>query len=80
VRYKDYMDVFREDRAETLAPHRAIVHAIDLKPGFNIPYGTIYNLSEVEIKTLKGYIESNLANGFIERSSLPASALIIVAK
>jgi hypothetical protein len=80
VRYKDYVDVFSKDRAETLAPHRPIDHAIDLEPGFNIPYGRIYNLSEVELKTLKAYIETNLANGFIQRSSSPAAAPILFAK
>jgi len=80
VRYKDYVDVFSKDRAETLAPHRPIDHAIDLEPGFNIPYGRIYNLSEVELKTLKAYIETNLAKGFIQRSSSPAAAPILFAK
>jgi len=66
--------------AETLAPHRPIDHAIDLEPGFNIPDGWIYNLSEVELKTLKAYIETNLANGFIQRSSSRAAAPIVFAK
>jgi hypothetical protein len=56
VRFKDHVDVFSKDRAVTLAPHRTIDHAIDLEPGFNIPWGRIYNLSEVELKTLKAYI------------------------
>jgi hypothetical protein len=80
VRYKDYVDVFSKDRAETLAQHRRIDHAIHLEPGFNIPYGQIYNLSEVELKTLKANIETNLANGFIRRSSPPTAALILIAK
>jgi hypothetical protein len=80
VRYKDYVHVFSKDRAETPAAHRPIDHTIDLEPGFNIPYGRIYNFSEVELKTLKAYIKTNLANGFIQRSSLPAAAPIIFAK
>jgi hypothetical protein len=60
------VDVFSKDWAETLAPHRPIDHVIDLEPGFNIPYGRIYTLSEVELKTLKAYIETYLANGFIQ--------------
>jgi len=47
---------------------------------FNLPYGRIYNLSEVKLKTLKAYIETNLANGFIQRSSSPAGAPILFAK
>jgi hypothetical protein len=66
MRYKDYVDVFSTDRVKTLAPHQPFDHAIDLEPDFNIPYGRIYNLSEVELKTLKAYMEINLANGFIK--------------
>jgi len=80
VRYKDYVDVFSKDRAETLSPHRPIDHAIDLEPDFNLPYGRIYNLSEVELISLKAYIETKLANGFIQRSSSPAAAPILFAK
>jgi hypothetical protein len=80
VRYKDYVDVFSKDRAETLAPHWPIDHAIDLEPGCNIPYGRIYILSDVELNTLKAYIETNLANGLIQRSSSPAAAPTLFAK
>jgi hypothetical protein len=51
-----------------------------LEPGHQLPYGRIYNLSEVELRTLKAYIETNLANGFIQRSSSPAAAPILFAK
>jgi len=54
VRYKDYVDIFSKDRAENLAPCRPIDHVIDLEPSFNIPYGRIYNLSEVELKNSHG--------------------------
>jgi len=74
------VDVFSKTKAETLAPHRPIDHAIDLEPGFKIPYGWIYNLSEVELRTLKAYIETNLSNGFIQRSSSLAEAPILFAK
>jgi len=80
VRYKDYVDVFSKDRAETLAPHRPIDHPIDLEPDFNLPYGRIYNLSEIELKTLKAYIGTNLANGFSKRTSSPVEAPILFAK
>jgi hypothetical protein len=39
MRYKDYVDVFSKERAETLAPHQPIDYVIDQEPGFNIPYG-----------------------------------------
>jgi len=59
------VDVFSNDRAETVALHWPIDHTINLEPDFNLPNGRIYNLSEVKLKTLKAYIETNLANGII---------------
>jgi len=43
--YGDFVDVFRKAQAETLPPHRSI--AINLQPGYNLPYGRIYNFSEL---------------------------------
>jgi len=76
ARYQDFVDVFSKTKAETLPPHRPIDHVIDLKPGNKLPYRRIYNLSEVELQTPKAYIETHLANGFIQRSSSPAAAPI----
>jgi len=80
ARYQDFVDVFSKTKAETLPAHRPIDHAIDLEPGYKLPYGQIYNLSEVELKTLKAYIETHLGSGFIQRSSSPVAAPILFAK
>ena len=80
TKYSEFLDVFSKVKADTLAPHRSIDHAINLEPGFKLPYGQIYNLSEVELRTLKAYIETNLANGFIQWSSSSAAAPILFAK
>jgi hypothetical protein len=37
--------LFSTAKAETLPPHRSI--AINLEPGYNLPYGRIYNFSEL---------------------------------
>jgi hypothetical protein len=79
-KYWEFVEVFSKAKADTLAPHQSIDHAINLQPGCKIPYGRIYNLSEVELKMLKAYIETNLANGFIQWSSSPAAAPILFAK
>jgi len=42
---------------EPLVPHRPIYHGIDLERGFKLPYRWIYNLMEVEHRTLDTYIE-----------------------
>ena len=80
VEYLEFVDIFSKAKAETLALHRSIDHAINLEPGFKLPYGRIYNLSEFELRTLKAYIETNLANGFIQWSSSSAAAPILFAK
>jgi hypothetical protein len=70
----EFVEVFSIDQAETLPPHLSTDHAIDTNPRYNLPYGWIHILSEFELSRLKDYIEANLANGFIQRSSLPAAA------
>jgi len=80
VRYKDYVDALRNDRAETLLLHQPIDYAIDREPVFNIPHGRIYNLSEVEVKTLNAYSKTNLANGLTQRASSSVAAPIVFVK
>lgn len=48
-KFSEYVEVFSKTKADTLAPHRSIDHAIDLELGSKIPYAQIYNLSEVEL-------------------------------
>jgi len=80
AQYQNCVEVFSKVTAETLPRHRPSDHAIDLEPGYKLPYGLIYNLSEFELKMLKAYIETNRASGFIQRSSSPAAAPILFAK
>jgi hypothetical protein len=75
--YREFLDIFSKKKAETLSPHRSTDHAIDLESGTRLPYGRIYSLSETELKTLKAYIETNLTNEFIQRSSSPAASPIL---
>jgi hypothetical protein len=69
--YADYASVFSSEQASELPPHRPTEHIIDGEAGSRLPVGRIYNLSEVELATLKAYIETNLQNGFIKRKHLP---------
>jgi len=78
--YGQSMEVFSHGEVETLPPHRSTNHAIDLEPSNNLQYGGIYSLSEFKLRTLKAYIEANLANEFIQRSSSLAAAPILCAK
>ena len=76
--YSDFADVFSADLASELPEHTGINdHAIELVEGQQPPYGPIYSLGPVELETLKAYIETNLANGFIRPSKSPAGAPIL---
>ena len=76
--YSDFADVFSPDLASKLPEHTGINdHVIELVDGQQPPYGPIYSLGPVELETLKAYIETNLANGFIRPSKSPAGAPIL---
>ena len=54
--------------------------AIDQEEGKQPPYGPIYSLGPVELKTLRTYIKTNLANGLISPSKSLANAPILFDK
>ena len=75
--YLDFSDIFLEKKALVLLEITKLnQHAIKLQEGQQPPYGPIVNLGLVELKMLKTYIESNLANGFIRPSKSPADTPI----
>ena len=79
--YLDFADVFSPDLATKLPEHTEInTHTIDLEESKQPSYGPIYSLGLVELETLKTYIETNLANGFIHPSKSPAGAPILFDK
>ena len=82
IKYSDFADVFSKKSANVLLERiEANEHAIELKKGKQPPYGPIYSLGPVELKTLKTYIETNLANGFIRASkSLAGAPILFVCK
>ena len=78
AKYSDFADIFSWDFAIKLPKHIKInTYTIDLEKSKFPTYGPIYNLRSVELKNLKTYIETNLANGFICPSKFPASASIL---
>ena len=79
-KYLNFANVFLKKLANVFSEKtRANAHAIKLKGGKQPPYRPISSLGLVELKTLKTYIETNLANGFIRTSKSPAVALIFFA-
>ena len=79
AKYSDFTDVFSLVLASELSKHTGINdHAIELVDGCQQPsYGPIYSVELVELDTLKAFIKTNLANGFIKPSKSPADALIL---
>jgi hypothetical protein len=68
--YKDRLD-------EGLPPHSEWDHEIVLREGESPKYHKIYNLSEMELKTLKEWIEVQLKKGYIRISKSPIGHPII---
>ena len=76
--YSDFTDISSANLAYELPKYTRINdYAIQLVNSQQPPYWPIYNLGLVELETLKTYIETNLANGFIRLSKLPAGTPIL---
>ena len=81
TKYSDFVDVFLEKSANISSERTgAKKHAIELEKGKQPSYEPIYSLKPVELKTLKAYIEINLANAFIWASRSPAGARILFVR
>ena len=80
-KYSDFADMFLEKSANIpLKQTRVNKHAIKLEKSKQPPYGPIYSLGLVELKTLETYIENKLANGFIWTSKSPATTPILFVR
>lgn len=76
--YLNYVDIFSKELVMKLFKCFNInKHLISLEPSKQPPYAQIYSLKLVELKILKTYIETTLANGFIRLSKSPVAALIL---
>ena len=65
----DYSNIFLAENAAELPENiRINEHAIKLEEGKQSLFSPIYSLELVELETLKTYIETNLANSFIQPS------------
>ena len=81
TKYSDFSDVFSEKKASTLLELIKLnQYAIEWQDSKQPLYEPIYSLGPIELKTLKIYIETNLANDFIRSSKSPAGALILFVK
>lgn len=79
--HHDLKEAFSKTKATQLPPHRPGDCVIDLLPGTTPLRGRIFPLSQPETDAMKSYIEEELAMGFIQPSTSPASAgLFFVSK
>ncbi|KAF7703377.1 hypothetical protein HF521_022384, partial [Silurus meridionalis] len=79
--YHAFSDVFSEEAATLLPPHRPWDCAIDLRLGAKLPKGRVYPLSAPEHQAMESYIQQALRQGFITQSSSPAaSSFFFVSK
>ena len=78
--YSKWKRLFQEEEnANALPRHQPWDHEIRLEPGKQPTFGPIYALSEKELKTLREYLDENLARGFIRKSESPAGYPILFA-
>ena len=68
--YFNYSNIFLIENAAELSKNTGMnKHIIKLEKSKQPPFGPIYILGLVELKTWKTYIKTNLANGFIVKPS-----------
>ena len=78
TKYLDFANIFSPDLVFKFPEHiRINNHAIKLVNSQQPPYGPLYSLGPIELKILKAYIKTNLANGFIKPSKLPTGICIL---
>ena len=78
AKYLDFANIFSIKLAKVLPKQTRInKYAIKSVDNKQLPYRPIYNLGLVELKTLKPYIKTNLANGFIQPSKSSSNILIL---
>jgi len=78
--YHDYFYLFDKASADVLPPHRVYDHRIPLKKDFIPPFGPLYSMSPVELRTLREWLDENLKKGFIRPSSSPAASPVLFVK
>ena len=74
--YWQYKELFKDEKAEMLAPRHTFDHAIDLKEGATPPWGPIYLMSAYQLEELNKFLEKMLAQGKIVHSKSHAGAPI----
>lgn len=77
--FHEYLDVFDKKRSERLPEHTRHDLAIELD-GALPPTGKLYQLAPSELRSLKEFIDENLAKGYIRPSKAPCGAPVFFVK
>jgi len=75
--YRDYADIFSQEKMNALPEHSKYDHRIDLIPEAKLRDGPIYPLSKTELDALWDYIKEMEDQGKIRRNSSPIGAPIL---
>ena len=78
--YHDFLNVFSRADLEILPPHRSYDHKIPLMEEKTLLWGSLYSMSQDELKVLKKYLKKNLSKGFIRASSSPVASPVLFAR
>ncbi|TKA43441.1 hypothetical protein B0A49_13588, partial [Cryomyces minteri] len=77
--YHEFLDVFSRKESDKLPEHRDFDHKI-LEEGKEPSFGSLYGMSQDELKVLRKYLDDNLQKGFIRASSSPAASPVLFVK
>lgn len=77
AKYLNYDNIFLIEFGAKFLKHNNNNYAIKLENNKQLFYNPIYSLETIELKILKAYIKTNLANGFIWFSKLFANIPIL---
>ena len=80
IKYFGFADVSPKLSSKLFKSTEINDHAIELVDEQQLLYRPIYSLKLIELETLKTYIKTNLANGFISFSKSSAKAPILFDK
>ena len=75
-----FLDVFSEQQANTLLPHRKYDLQINLLSGKAPQWGRMYTKSALELVEMKAYLKAYMEIGFIRPSQSPAAAPVMFVK
>lgn len=77
---KEYQEVFQNDLPPGLPPERPVDHEIEIEEGSKPPHRPLYQLSPMELKAAKKYVEDLMQNGKIRPSKSPYGAPLFFVK